>query len=755
MLRPKKGMMTGRSMVLPPSDLVQNPVVAPIPPKTPTKRAPVKQAPIKRAPIKQAPIKQAPVKQAPVKQAPIKQAPVKQAPIKQAPILTPAIGRPQVPTSQLPEIINLPRPEDNDAGNATIDQGFDPNDPLNQTVDFLTDEPAPAPAPEPETEMTFTFFKGAEEGKGNPNYLFEQRGRNDKATVEDLEEYFNAKKSNRLRESFGDFDNYLAYMTEREQLIQSGDYDVGNWAEADAGFNEDQQMIFEGDADLTIDPSDPGQNLQNLQKQQTGAQSGAYNNWLNSETNQALLEKYGVNPEIYSDSGDKFKWNGSAYVKVEDVGVGVSDYALAGMTAAAGYFLAPAISGALGAPASAATSAGATGGGITAGGIASSAAGNVLSQAIIQGAVNGEVDTSTLGQAALAGGLDYIGNAIKAQGLAAAGGDVGAAVDNAIWDMADKLGTDYDTVFNIGSDIATGVIQGDDVEDIALNALQTYTTSEVQNLVRTTFADSMGNVDVDNVFREGQTSIPIAALNPLIETAVGGAFGEDVNAEDVLDSVYEGLTYSDPFSVDADMTLRFLDPGIDLPEFETDPDLFGSTPQLIKEIEDAARYIGRETEDVVRAGGQAIAPIVEPPAQVIGDVLAEAEDVVRAGGRVVDEAVVQPTREFVKDVEDVIKEAAPQGTTPEFVEVGIDFPSVNTPDINFPSVGLPSVDLPSLGMPQFAGGGGMFDPLQYNVDYNPVQLQQMITSAYGAQPALKDYEQALAGLETRNLGMLS
>ena len=620
------------------------------------------------------------------------------------------------------------------------------------------------PTPEPEPEMTFTFFKGAEEGKGNPNYLFEQRGRNDKATVEDLEEYFNAKKSNRLREAFGDFDNYLAYMTEREQLIQSGDYDVGNWAEADAGFTEDQQMIFEGDADLTIDPSDPGQNLQNLRKQQTGAQSGAYNNWLNSETNQALLQKYGVNPEVYSDSGDKFKWNGSAYVKVEDVGVGVSDYALAGMTAAAGYFLAPALSGALGAPASAAT-----GGGITAGGIASSAAGNVLSQAIIQGAVNGEVDTSTLGQAALAGGLEYIGNAIKAQGLAEVAGDVGATVDNAIWDMADKLGTDYDTVFNIGSDIATGVIQGDDIEDIALNALQTYTNSEVQNLVRTTFADSMGNVDVDNVFREGQTSIPIAALNPLIETAVGGVFGEDVEAEDVLDAVYEGLTYSDPFSVDADMTLRFLDPGIDLPEFKEDSDLFGDTPQFIKEIEDAARFVGREAEDVVRAGGEAIAPIVEPPAQAIGDVLAEAEDVVREGGRTIDEAViqpvyqevirpldeavVQPTREFVKDVEDVIKEAAPQGTTPEFVE--IDFPSVDTPDLDFPSVDLPSVDLPSLGSPQFAGGSGMFDPRRYSIGYTPVELQQLITSPYTAQPALKDYEEALVGLETRNLGMLS
>ena len=105
-------------------------------------------------------------------------------------------------------------------------------------------KPAPTTKEDVKAAQTFTFFKGAEEGKGNPNYLYEQRGRNDQATVADLEEYFNAKKSNRLRESFGTFDNYLAYMTEREQLIQSGQYDVGNWAEADAGFTEDQEMIM-------------------------------------------------------------------------------------------------------------------------------------------------------------------------------------------------------------------------------------------------------------------------------------------------------------------------------------------------------------------------------------------------------------------------------------------------------------------------------------------------------------------------------
>lgn len=760
MLRPRKGMMSGPSMVLPPSDLVQNPIVASIPPKTPTKRAPVKQAPIKRAPVKPAPTKAGAPKgmmTGGVKGGPTKQAPIKQAPIKQAPILNPLITPPRPTGTPIPEITNLPRPEDDDAGNATIDQGFDPNDPLNQGVSLAEE---PASAPEPETEMTFTFFKGAEEGKGNPNYLFEQRGRNDKATVEDLEEYFNAKKSNRLRESFGDFDNYLAYMTEREQLIQSGDYDVGNWAEADAGFTEDQQMIFEGDADLTIDASDPGQNLQNLRKKQMGAQSGAYENWVNSEANQALLEKYGVSDTVYSETGDKFRWNGSAYVKTQDEDkVSMGDYAKMAMGVAVGAYAGPALGNALTGgttaatgTAAAGTAAGTTAATTTAGSFVQGAVNKAIGSAISQGIATGSVDAGQLAVAGITGGIGGVADAIKAGELA----DTAAA--NAIESIAKTTGLSVADTTSIVEGAVNGVVSGDDIEDVALGAVQGYTSAQIKNVLNDTFGD---DVDVPNVFDEGTTTIPIESLDPFVDTAVNAVFEGQLEATDVLRSIIDYSQEGGSFA--------FLDPGIDLPagSFDVDLDLFGDTPQFIKEIEDTARFVGRETEDIVRAGGQAIAPIVEPPAQAIGDVLAEAEDIARAGGRAVDEAViqpvyqevvrpldeavVQPTREVIKDVEDVIKEAVPQGTTPNF-------PSVQTPQfasVDLPSVDLPSVDLPSLGSPQFAGGGGMFDPLQYNLGYTPVELQQLITSPYLAQPALKDYEQALVGLETRNLGMLS
>lgn len=552
--------------------------------------------------------------------------------------------------------------------------------------------------------QTFTFVAGIETGSGSQDYLYGQEGEVQQLTVDQLREYYEGDDVNRLQEQFGSFDNYLAYMTERESLIQSGDYDIGNWSEADAAFTEDQEMILEGDADLTIDSSDPNQNLENIRRQQTGAQSGAYNNWINSDVNQQLLEKYGVGADIYSDSGDRFRWNGSAYVKVEDASEGAGQYALMGMSALAGAYLGPALGNAIGGGAGAAAggATGAAGGGITAGGVASAAAGEVLSQAVIQGIVTGSVDTSSLGQAAIMGGLGYIGDTIADMGLADATSDTiladaGAALDNAIWDTADALGTDYDTVLRIGSDIASGAMSGDDVEDIALGALQTYTTSELQNLVRTTYGDSMGNVEVDNVFREGQTDIPIAALNPLIDTAVGAAFGEDVDTADVLDAVYEGLTYSDPDSVDADMTLSFADPGI---------------------FEDTTL----NTNLVIPQG------------------LVDAVEDIRDVGSAIDDHLYQPyIREPAEAVAQAVGDMLPEGGNS---------PDLNLPDVDTPSVDLPSVDLPSIDLGFGGGKGGMMTGSRgkkFNLGYVSPELQQQITMGNSDYSRANQAVQALIG----------
>lgn len=234
-----------------------------------------------------------------------------------------------------------------------------------------------APAPEPEAEMTFTFVEGKERGNAAQNYLYGQEGEVQQLTVSELRDYFESDKVNRLPEVFGTFDNYLAYMTEREQLIQSGDYDTGSWAEADTGFTQDQEMLLAGE-DLTIDPSDPMQDPAQLERMQTQTQAAAYNNWINSDANQALLQKYGVNPVVYSNSGDKFAWNGSAYVKVVDEDhAGVGDFVKIGLAIAAGVATGGAASSAL------SSALGATG---------SAAVGAGLGSAVSQGIATGEID---------------------------------------------------------------------------------------------------------------------------------------------------------------------------------------------------------------------------------------------------------------------------------------------------------------------------------------------------------------------------
>ena len=87
--------------------------------------------------------------------------------------------------------------------------------PVSTTSTTTTSTPASTPT-------TFTFFEGAERGDASPTSLYGSREA-EQVTEAELRAYFEGDTVNRLPEVFGTFDNYLAYMTEREQLIQSGD----------------------------------------------------------------------------------------------------------------------------------------------------------------------------------------------------------------------------------------------------------------------------------------------------------------------------------------------------------------------------------------------------------------------------------------------------------------------------------------------------------------------------------------------------
>ncbi len=353
----------------------------------------------------------------------------KPAPTKQpAPTQTGPVGTPSTPPKQMPgesgpfdpnAPVPTPAPAPAPAPQQTGPVGMPSSDPTKTQpgetgpFDPNAEPPAPAPAPEPEIELappkplqdtkdaepapepegitTFTFFKGSELGDARPDFLY-KRGDATQVTKSELREYFNAQGSQMLKRSFGDFDNYLAYMTEREQLIQAGDYDVGNWDEYTGGLTEDELMILEGE-DLT-QYSDSDQDVYTeAYGQQMQEQSSAYDRWVNSEANQALLEKYGVDSTIYNQDGDKYEWNGSAYVKTVKVDdhAGVGDYVKAGILAAMNYFAGGALTDALVNTGMSATLASGTSAGIL--------------KAATQYAATGEVDFGDALESALYAGL--------------------------------------------------------------------------------------------------------------------------------------------------------------------------------------------------------------------------------------------------------------------------------------------------------------------------------------------------------------
>ena len=103
-------------------------------------------------------------------------------------------------------------------------------------------------------------------------------------------------------------------------------------------------MILEGE-DITQYGDDAQSDYTELYGERMQEQSSAYDRWVNSEANQALLSKYGVDGTLYNSDGDTFKWNGSAYVKTNkiDDSVNIGEIATLGMAIALSVVGTPAI----------------------------------------------------------------------------------------------------------------------------------------------------------------------------------------------------------------------------------------------------------------------------------------------------------------------------------------------------------------------------------------------------------------------------
>ena len=159
-----------------------------------------------------------------------------------------------------------------------------------------------------EEVRTYSFYAGDEKIKGSRggSYLANQTGLIEGATEEDIREYWDSATN--LQEQFdGDFEYYMEYMNERQDLIDSGEYEVGDYGqivETSAVQNVDGTMIEPSDiqnlsrndfiAKYGLDPSE----VQLVQTDTTGSRTQGFTDWSNSDSVVALNEKYGISSTL-------------------------------------------------------------------------------------------------------------------------------------------------------------------------------------------------------------------------------------------------------------------------------------------------------------------------------------------------------------------------------------------------------------------------------------------------------------------------
>ncbi|MDG1314631.1 MAG: hypothetical protein P8P29_03790 [Flavobacteriaceae bacterium] len=302
---------------------------------------------------------------------------------------------------------------------------------------------------------TYTFYAGDEkiDGSSGSSYLANQTGLVEGATVDDLKAYWDSAEN--LQSQFnGDWNKYLAYMDERQSLIDSGEYSVGEYGqivETSAVQNVDGTMIEPSDiqnlskndfiAKYGMDPSE----VQLVQTDTTGSRQQGFTEWSQSDAVVALNEKYGIDQLRTTEEGREYQWNGTAYVKTKDYDNldfgGIAEIvAKAGLSGAIGAGLAPVLAGGLGVTS-------ATGVGAIQGAVG----------ATVGGAINGDIDPKNIAISALMAGVNPGGTLSNQMGLAPenfAGGFVQGSVNSLI---GDGLRTGE---LDAGSILQSGLLQG-------------------------------------------------------------------------------------------------------------------------------------------------------------------------------------------------------------------------------------------------------------------------------------------------------
>lgn len=497
-----------------------------------------------------------------------------------------------------------------------------------------------------------------------------------------------------LQETFESWDNYLGYMDDRQDLIDSGEYNPDWYEDQSVSANDPVFTLADGTtvagSAWTPEMGDPV-SVSGI----SGATGGGTNEqailtnkqWsVGSEKLKGIFDQYatGVNNAEFgewghrSEGNDGYTWNGTDWVKTWEPKSAEGLLFKTAIGIGAGLISGVGISQAL----NAAT----TAGNALASSIATSlkvapstisaAAGGMAGSAVSQSVLTGSVDPTKLVQAGLTAGILDAASILQGANEVVDGSNIDdllnvlssdnlSKLDQTINSIADVLGTGYDAALEIAKGVAIGVINEGDLQGIAINAASTLGADKIVNYID----DNIGFA-LPNLFQEGTTDISPDAVEEVSRVFLKDVLSGDLSPETLLDAgigyvrndgslapidpgILEGLRDKLPEASFSDLLPDFElvsgeDFGIDFVKGEDRP-FDAEDPFAKANDEDPSDVIQfKYDQGVVDAVTGAIENVRETGREIDDEVLQPVKEALEAGGRAVDDTVLQPVKEFIE-----------------------------------------------------------------------------------------------------------
>ena len=164
-------------------------------------------------------------------------------------------------------------------------------------------------------------------------------------------------------------------------------------------------------------------------------------------------------------------------------------------------------------------------------GAASGAIGSAVS-----GAVMGDITLEGLVTGAIMGGIGGWADTLQGMEGAIMDSSVLGATDDFINTTADLLRVDYDTALSIVEGVAKGAVSGGELQDIVAGAVAGWGVEKTQDFLQGIYGDT---VNVQDWFKDGQSNIPIEALDPFIEGAWNAALTGEGDMGDLAKMLWD------------------------------------------------------------------------------------------------------------------------------------------------------------------------------------------------------------------------